>query len=300
MVPYDEMAYFADNAAEVGLAWHGPPVVKRTSVPLPDGRRLSGLRWGDGPPQLVLLHGGAQNAHTWDTVALALDRPLVALDLPGHGHSDGFSPLGDGGPSPESAAADVAEAVSTLAPGAAAVVGMSFGGLSAIALAAGHPGLVRKLALVDITPGVTAGAAAVIMAFVQGPESFDDLDQLLARTMEFNPTRTESSLRRGVLHNARQRSDGTWVWRYRRATSPLAAEQHRDHRGLWGELEAVTVPVLLVRGMREQSVVSDDDEARLLRCCAGAEVVHVDNAGHSVQGDAPLRLAEILGAFLAT
>ena len=34
-----------------------------------------------------LIHGGAQNAHTWDTVALALDRPLVALDLPGHGHS---------------------------------------------------------------------------------------------------------------------------------------------------------------------------------------------------------------------
>ena len=27
------------------------------------------------------------NAHTWDTVALALDRPLVAFDLPGHGHS---------------------------------------------------------------------------------------------------------------------------------------------------------------------------------------------------------------------
>ena len=35
------------------------------------------------------MHGGAQNAHTWDTVALALDRPLVAVDLPGHGHSDG-------------------------------------------------------------------------------------------------------------------------------------------------------------------------------------------------------------------
>ena len=37
----------------------------------------------------VLLHGGSQNAHTWDTVAMALDRPLVAIDLPGHGHSDG-------------------------------------------------------------------------------------------------------------------------------------------------------------------------------------------------------------------
>ena len=39
-------------------------------------------------PNSVLLHGGGQNAHTWDTVALALDRPLLAVDLPGHGHSD--------------------------------------------------------------------------------------------------------------------------------------------------------------------------------------------------------------------
>ena len=45
--------------------------------------------WGDAEPELVFLHGGAQNAHTWDTVALALGRPLVAIDLPGHGHSDG-------------------------------------------------------------------------------------------------------------------------------------------------------------------------------------------------------------------
>jgi len=38
---------------------------------------------------LTLLHGGAQNAHTYDTVALALSpHSLLALDLPGHGHSD--------------------------------------------------------------------------------------------------------------------------------------------------------------------------------------------------------------------
>ncbi len=49
---------------------------------------LSALRWGTAEPELVFLHGGAQNAHTWDTVALALNRPLLAIDLPGHGHSD--------------------------------------------------------------------------------------------------------------------------------------------------------------------------------------------------------------------
>src|SRR5918998_2747472 len=86
-VDYDEFAYFQDNAAEYGIPYDGPPTVRRESVPLPDGRQLSALVWGDGDPELVLVHGGAQNAHTWDTVALALDRPLVAIDLPGHGRS---------------------------------------------------------------------------------------------------------------------------------------------------------------------------------------------------------------------
>ena len=63
--------------------------MRREFVEVEPGRSLSALVWGEGPPELVLLHGGAQNAHTWDTVALALGRPLVAVDLPGHGHSDG-------------------------------------------------------------------------------------------------------------------------------------------------------------------------------------------------------------------
>ena len=88
-IAYDEFGLFHENAAEFGLPYPGPPTVRREEVPLGDGRQLSALVWGDRPPELVLLHGGAQNAHTWDTVALALGRPLVAIDLPGHGHSDG-------------------------------------------------------------------------------------------------------------------------------------------------------------------------------------------------------------------
>src|SRR6059036_43947 len=87
MAAYDEFALFRENADEAGLAWDGPPVVERRSVALDGDRRVSGLVWGMGDPEVVLLHGGAQNAHTWDTVALALRRPLVAVDLPGHGHS---------------------------------------------------------------------------------------------------------------------------------------------------------------------------------------------------------------------
>ena len=59
-------------------------------------------------------------------------------------------------------------------------------------------------------------------------------------------------------------------------------------------LGAVTVPVMLVRGMRTGSVVSDEDEAELLRRLPNARVEHVAEAGHSVQGDDPLTLARLL------
>ncbi|HEV2368339.1 MAG TPA: alpha/beta hydrolase, partial [Acidimicrobiales bacterium] len=86
-IDYDEFGLFHENAAEFGLPYDGPPAVRRVAVPVDADRSLSALVWGTAPPELVLLHGGAQNAHTWDTVAMALGRPLVAVDLPGHGHS---------------------------------------------------------------------------------------------------------------------------------------------------------------------------------------------------------------------
>ena len=55
--------------------------------------------------------------------------------------------------------------------------------------------------------------------------------------------------------------------------------------------------VLLVRGMRPQSVVDDADEAELLRRLPTARVEHVAEAGHSVQGDTPVELAALLADF---
>jgi len=42
-VPYDEFAYFADNASEFGIRYAGPPTVRRESVEMPDGRAISAL-----------------------------------------------------------------------------------------------------------------------------------------------------------------------------------------------------------------------------------------------------------------
>ena len=108
-----------------GIAYDGPPLVRRAFVDV--GRS----RAADQRPRLghvaaassCCIHGGAQNAHTWDTVALALDRPLVAIDLPGHGHSDGAAAAGTVRIAPSRSPPTSARRSPRLAPDAAAVVG---------------------------------------------------------------------------------------------------------------------------------------------------------------------------------
>jgi pimeloyl-ACP methyl ester carboxylesterase len=295
---YDEFALFHENAQEFDIPWSGPPQVRRVGVDVGDGQTVSALVWGDGDPELVLVHGGAQNAHTWDTVALALDRPLVAIDLPGHGHS---SHRPDHAYWPHDNAVALETAVRALAPNARAVVGMSLGGLSVLALADRAPELVRNLVLVDVTPGVNREKSTAIAQFIDGPEYFASFDEILERTLQFNPTRTESSLRRGVLHNAVQDAEGRWRWRY---DLPRRGSGEGDTGSimpgldaLWDAVGRVKMPLLLLRGSTSP-VVDDADVAELVRRNAAAEVIVVEGAGHSIQGDKPIELADILRRFL--
>jgi pimeloyl-ACP methyl ester carboxylesterase len=295
---YDEFSLLPDNAQEVGLSLGTLPSLRREAVPVADDRRVSAIVWGTSAPDLVLIHGGAQNAHTWDTVALALDRPLVAVDLPGHGHS---SWRDDTRYDPVTNAGDVAVAVQALAPDARMVVGMSLGGLTAVALAARRPSLVRRLCLVDVTPGVNAEKGAAIAAFVKGPESFSTFDEILERTVAFNPQRSVSSLRRGILHNAVELEDGRWAWRHHFSRGISEGREGAipwDNAALWEDLSSIAVPILLVRGS-ESPVVDDDDVAELMRRQPSARVVVVEGSGHSVQGDRPLELARLIQEFAA-
>lgn len=132
----DEFALLAENAEQAGV--NGPlPEVERVQA-----GAISALRWGGSAPRVIFLHGGGQNAHTWDTVIVGLGEPALAVDLPGHGHSAWRE---DGNYSPQLNSETLAPVLRELAPGAEFVVGMSLGGLTAIRLAAMAPDLVGEL-----------------------------------------------------------------------------------------------------------------------------------------------------------
>jgi pimeloyl-ACP methyl ester carboxylesterase len=163
--------------------------------------------------------------------------------------------------------------------------------------------------MVDITPGVNAAKTKAITDFVDGPQEFASFDDLLARTIEHNPTRSESSLRRGILHNAQQQPDGSWQWRYDRSSHARARQMTDGDEGeappepetsatsplspLWDDFGAFRCPITLVRGSLSP-VVDDDDVAEARRRQPDLVVHVVDGAGHSVQGDRPVDLAALL------
>ena len=91
LLDLDEFALLPENAEQIG---HTGPLPTVTRI---ESGGISALKWGDEPPQVVFLHGGGQNAHTWDTVILGLGVPALAIDLPGHGRS-GWREDGDYGP----------------------------------------------------------------------------------------------------------------------------------------------------------------------------------------------------------
>ncbi|MCW2690178.1 MAG: putative hydrolase or acyltransferase of alpha/beta superfamily [Mycobacterium sp.] len=289
LVGLSEFALLSENADQAGVSGPLPTVARVESGP------ISALLWGDEPPRVVFLHGGGQNAHTWDTVIVGLGEPALAVDLPGHGRSAWRE---DGDYGPRRNAETLLPVLHQLAPDARLVVGMSLGGLTAIQLAVTAPAAMPELVLVDVTPSaperhteMTAAERGTV-ALVQGDRTFPSFRAMLDVTTAAAPHRDRKSLRRGVFHNSKRLDDGTWTWRY---DSFRTAD---GFTGLWEDVPGLTAPTTLVRG-GNSAFVTDEDAADFGQRAPGFRRLHVvPDSGHSVQGDQPRALIDVLRGVL--
>src|SRR6188474_2020264 len=171
---YNDLDLVLQEATEFGIELESPPRWERVTVDRSDGGVVSALVWGTDDPRATFLHGGGLNAHTWNTTILSIGWPAVALDLPGHGESSWHDDVDYG---PARLAEPVAEAIARLAPASEVVAGQSLGGLTAIALAGAHPELVKRLVVVDASPGFVVGDGNQVRDFLSGPDSFASRDE---------------------------------------------------------------------------------------------------------------------------
>ncbi|MGP3535371.1 alpha/beta fold hydrolase [Microbacterium sp. RD1] len=299
---FDEFSFLPEQAADNGIP--GPlPRVERLSLTLDDGRTLSALRYGDSPPEVTFLHGAGLNAHTWDTTILALGRPALSLDLPGHGDSSWRT---DAAYSGRTLAPDVVRGLGAWADRPQLLVGQSLGGLTAASVAASAPEAVARLVVIDITPGVDPNAGPTqIREFFAGPTDWASRDELVDRALSFGlGGGSRRTAERGVFLNSRVRPDGRVEWKHHfahlaaaaansgsTAPSPDDAVTSLLSRAGWDDLLAVRAPLTLLRG--ERGYVTPDNAAEFTRRLPEAVVVTL-LGGHNLQEDVPLELGRLL------
>lgn len=119
------------------------------------GLKLSYEIWGDGPGEVLLLHGFTGNRRAWDHLRPKLG-PRVrafAVDLPGHGQSS--LPDGVGRSGFEETIDALCELIGKAAQSSVDVIGYSQGGRLGLGLAVRWPQRVRRLVLESSAPGLT-------------------------------------------------------------------------------------------------------------------------------------------------
>ncbi len=101
---------------------------------------------GEGPPDLLCLHGLVDRLEIWDRMVAPLSERgrVIRVDQRGHGESE----APDGPYRREDLAADVVAVIEHFGCTRAVLVGHSMGGIVAMVTALAHPGLVAGLVLI--------------------------------------------------------------------------------------------------------------------------------------------------------
>lgn len=236
-------------------------------------------------PTVVLLHGRGQTRHSWAEAMRSLvdeGYRVVNYDARGHGDS-GWDPAADY--SMEARAADL-EALLSALPGPIALVGASMGGMTSFHLVGRKsPPAVKALVLVDIVPRSSPRGVEKIRNFLnKGREGFASLEEAAAAVSAYNPARPRPADVSGLSKNLRRRDDGRYYWHWDPNWPDTPGRSDEVVRELLDMARKVTIPSLLVRGLRSE-LVKDDAVEEFRAHFPGLEVFDVPGASHMVAGD---------------
>lgn len=294
MTGADEFASLLTSARDLGI--EAPARVRYVSRNVVvNGLRFHALEWGEpGAPDVLLLHGGNQTAHSWDLVSLVLAGRfhVVAYDQRGHGDSEWPR---DGEAGPEAMASDARRIIGQLGLRRPIVMGHSMGGLVTMTLLLAHQELVDRAVLVDVGPEITEEGAREIRDFVRSTAEFDSLDDFIDRVAVYDPYRSREHITRTARYNMMRRVDGKYVSKHdqRRSLLQVGAMQI-PHRPSLDDMRGVTCPILIVRG-ENSHILAPDAAERFAATLPDGRLVTVPRCGHNVHSqNTPGFLAAVL------
>jgi pimeloyl-ACP methyl ester carboxylesterase len=287
-----EFASLLESAADLGIP-HQRDVRYVSRHTVVRSQRFHFSEWGEpGQPQILLLHGGNQSAHSWDLVSLHLsDRYHVfALDQRGHGDSEWNR---EQDYSIDSMVADAIAFIADQKLHNLIVFGHSMGGRIALTMATQNPDIARALVIVDVGPEISAEGSKTIQHFVVHNVEFDDLEIFLDNVQKYDPFRTRAHIERTVKYNMLRRADGKYISKVDHRRIPMRnAELTLEH------VKTLHIPVLVLRGA-ESNIFEPDAAQRFVEALPQGRLVTVPNCGHNVHSGNTPGFLEAIGPFLA-
>ncbi|WP_322794885.1 2-succinyl-6-hydroxy-2,4-cyclohexadiene-1-carboxylate synthase [Tepidiforma sp.] len=267
-----------------------------TRYEIAQGFSLNVESWGSGPP-LVLLHGFTGSADGWGEFGRLLGEEFrcIAIDIVGHGHSDAPEAL-DRYRMPI-AARDLLAAARRAGAPAAAWLGYSMGGRTAIAVTVTDPGAVTALVTIGASPGlptaaereqrIAADEALADRILSEGIEAFVDYWESLP--LWESQSRLPADVR-AALRAARLRNRPIGLANSLRGMGTGAQPDYHD------ALRSLPMPFLALAGALDSKYLAI--ARQMAEAAPNGRFASVPGAGHAAQLEAPAAAARLVAEFL--
>ena len=248
-------------------------------------------------PDLVLLHGYTGHCRSWDAFANVMSKQyrVLALDQRGHGETE-WAPADQYGTM--EMVADLDAFVSALRLERFVLLGLSMGGLVAIAYAGARPVQLARLVIVDIAPEIAAEGIRNIQQSVARSDVFDTVEDAFRRARADNPVPPEGHHYDRVRASLMRTDEGKWTYRYDRALRDPGNQRLRlaVEEG-WDSVASFNVPTLLIRG-EHSPLLSRDVADKFVSIAKNSQLVEVPGSGHPVPLDKPEGFLDAVQTFL--